>query len=50
MGGNLRYVENGIEFEIMYQEKKMPALNKRFGASGGVTSNNLLWGIERLWF
>ena len=21
------------------------AANKRFGASGGVTSNNLLWGI-----
>jgi len=26
-------------------EQKMPAYNKRFGASGGVTSNNLLWGI-----
>ena len=24
--------------------------NKRFGASGGVTSNNLLCGIDRLWF
>ena len=23
----------------------MPALNTRFGASGGVTSNDLLWGI-----
>ena len=30
--------------------KKMPALNKRFGASGGVTSNDLLWGIDRSWF
>jgi len=29
---------------------KMPAPNKRFGASGGVTSNNLLWGIDRSWF
>jgi len=29
---------------------KKTAYNKRFGASGGVTSNNLLWGIDRLWF
>ena len=24
--------------------------NKRFGASGGVTSNNLSWEIDRSWF
>ena len=24
--------------------------NKRFGASGGVTSNNRSWEIDRLWF
>ena len=29
---------------------KMPAHNKRFGTSGGVTSNNLSCGIDRLWF
>jgi len=29
---------------------RMPAYNKRFGASGGVTSNNFSWGIDRLWF
>jgi len=27
------------------KNEKMPADNKRFGASGGVTSNNILWGI-----
>jgi len=32
------------------KEVKMAAANKRFGASGGVTSNNLLCGIDRLWF
>ena len=26
------------------------AYNKRFGASGGVTSNDISWGIDRLWF
>ena len=26
----------------------MTAYNKRFGASGGVTSNDLLWEIDRL--
>ena len=25
-------------------------VNKRFGASGGVTSNDLSWGLDRLWF
>jgi len=29
---------------------EMPTYNKRFGASGGVTSNDLSWGIDRLWF
>ena len=24
--------------------------NKRFGASGGVTSNNRSWETDRLWF
>ena len=28
----------------------MPADNTRFGASGGVTSNDISWGIDRLWF
>jgi len=28
----------------------MAAANTRFGASGGVTSNNHLCGIDRLWF
>jgi len=32
------------------KKKGMPAYNKRFGASGGVTSNNLLCGIDRLCF
>ena len=30
---------------IILREAKMSAYNKRFGASGGVTSNDLLWGI-----
>ena len=29
---------------------KSPAANTRFGASGGVTSKNLLWEFDRLWF
>jgi len=32
------------------KKKGMPAYNKRFGASGGVTSNNFSWEIDRLWF
>ena len=36
MGGNLRYVDNRTEFEIMYQSEKeqMPALNRQFGKRG----------------
>jgi len=30
-------------------EKHLTA-NKRFGASGGVTSNDISWVIDRLWF
>jgi len=30
---------------VTNRQTKMPADNKRFGASGGVTSNDLLWGI-----
>jgi len=29
---------------------KCTTANKRFGASGGVTSNDRLWVIDRLWF
>ena len=36
--------------KMQYISDKMPAHNKRFGASGGVTSNDLLWEIDRLWF
>ena len=32
------------------KKHKCTAYNKRFGASGGVTSNDLSWEIDRLWF
>ena len=30
-------------------KQRRVAYNKRFGASGGVTSNNVSWGIDRSW-
>jgi len=44
--------QNILTFQniIIKECAKTPALNKRFGASGGVTSNNHLWGIDRSWF
>ena len=33
----------------MYRKTKRSAANMRFGASGGVTPQNVLWGIERLY-
>ena len=34
----------------MNEATKMAAANKRFGASGGVTSNDISWEIDRSWF
>ena len=34
-----------LKILIEWGKYRMPAANTRFGASGGVTSNNLLWGI-----
>ena len=34
----------------LVRNTEMPACNKRLGASGGVTSNNVSWEIDRLWF
>jgi len=38
------------ENDKTYKIIMMPADNKRFGASGGVTSNDVSWEIDRSWF
>ena len=43
-------MKNKSETDFKNTMMETPAGNKRFGASGGVTSNNLLCGIDRLWF
>ena len=47
MRGKILLLKNKLAMRNENQKNilKMPAGNKRFGASGGVTSNNLLWGI-----
>jgi len=36
-------IDKKLEKKNRTLKKRSPAANKRFGASGGVTSNNLSW-------